>query len=431
MAGLSRRTFLGWASAAGLLGLTGCAGKKAKPLKSTANARVVVLGGGFAGATAAKYLRMLDSQLKVTLIERNKYYLSCPGSNEVIACVKGKHSKDLRHDYKALIQTHGIDSVTAEASGIDVRGRTVILADGSRIPYDRLILAPGIDFRWNAIEGYDEEASLIVPHAWKTGPQTTLLRRQLRAMPNGGVAVIVVPENPYRCPPGPYERASLMAHFLTQFKPRSKVLILDAKTQFSKQALFQEGWRELYPGMVEWISAEKEGKIERVDVAKRTVHTQFNDYRADLLNVIPPQKAGKLAQLAGLADESGWCPVDPKTFESTLAPGIHVIGDACIADPMPKSAFAANSQAKVCAAAVIDLLKNRDPDSPSLINHCYSFLSPEQAISITGVYEYSASEKRLTATSAGETPPHGDRRQEAEHARSWQTLITQDVFGSR
>lgn len=426
MAEITRRRFLAWASTAGLIGLMGCAGKKRRTSKSAANSRVLVLGGGFAGASAAKFLKVLDPAIKVTLIERNKYYLSCPGSNHVLASLD--RAKNLRQDFKALARNHGIELVTAEAVGLDVRQRTVALADGSRVPYDRVIVAPGIDFRWGAIEGYDEAASLVAPHAWQAGPQTTLLRRQLRAMPNGGVVVITVPENPYRCPPGPYERASLIAHFLKQYKPRSKVLVLDAKTQFSKQALFQQGWKELYPGIIEWISSEKEGKIDRIDVDRRIVHTEFSRHRADVLNVIPPQKAGRLAQIAGLADASGWCPVDPRTFESTLAPGVHVIGDAAIATPMPKSAFAANCQAKVCAAAVVDLLTENEPESPILINNCYSFLNPDYAISITGVYGYSAGEKQLTALSTGETPPNGDRQKEAENARNWRSLFMREVF---
>jgi sulfide dehydrogenase [flavocytochrome c] flavoprotein subunit len=427
MTGISRRDFLGWAATAGLLGLMGCAGKKARHPKSNPNARVVVLGGGFAGATAAKYLRLFDPLVKITLIERTKFYLACPGSNEVVANLK-KGQKDLLHDYKALTKNHGIEFVTGEASGIDTRQRAVVFTDGARVPYDRLIVAPGIDFRWNAIEGYDEDASQIVPHAWKAGPQTTLLRRQIRAMRNGGVVVITVPDNPYRCPPGPYERASLIAHFLSQYKPRSKVLILDSKTAFSKQAAFQQGWKELYPGMIEWISSEKQGRIERVDPEERVVHTEFGKYRASVLNVIPPQKAGRLAEVAGLADASGWCPVDPLSFESTLAPKVHVIGDACIATPMPKSAFAANSQAKVCAAAVLDLLADVEPEPPTLINHCYSFLDPDNAISITGVYGYSSREKNLTTLSSGETPPGGDYRREAEYARSWQDIFMRQVF---
>jgi sulfide dehydrogenase [flavocytochrome c] flavoprotein subunit len=404
----------------------GCAGNRSKS-KSLASARVAILGGGFAGATAARFLRMLDPSVKIVLIERNNYYLPCPGSNEFITSLK--KAKELRFDYKALIKATGLESITGEAKGIDLKSRVVALANGASVPYDRLIVAPGIDFRWSAIEGYDEEASWIAPHAWQAGPQTALLRRQLRAMPNGGVVLIMAPENPYRCPPGPYERASLIAHFLKRFKPRSKVLILDAKTQFTKQTLFMQGWKELYPGMVEWVSAEKQGRIERVDVHRRTVHTNFGHHHASVLNPIPPQKAGKLAQAAGLTDETGWCPVDAKTFESTLAPDVYVIGDSCTASPMPKSAFAANSQAKVCAAAVMDSLLDREPGLPALINHCYSLLSPEYAISITGVYEYSSSEKGLIATSGGETPPHGDREREAEYAHSWQTLFMKEVFG--
>lgn len=427
MTGISRRRFLGWVSTAGLFGLAGCAGRKARHPKSNPDARVVVLGGGFAGATAAKYLRLFDPLVKITLIERNKFYLSCPGSNEVVANLK-KGQKDLLHEYKALTKNYGIELVTGEASGIDVRQRAVTFTDGSKVAYDRLIVSPGIDFRWNAIEGYDEAASLASPHAWKAGPQTTLLRRQIRAMRNGGVVIITVPDNPYRCPPGPYERASLIAHFLSQYKPRSKVLILDSKTSFSKQAAFQQGWKELYPGMIEWISSEKQGHIERIEPERRIVHTEFGKHRANVLNVIPPQKAGRLAEVAGLTDTSGWCPVDPQTFESTQAPKVHVIGDACIAAPMPKSAFAANSQAKVCAAAVLDLLADVEPEPPRLINHCYSFLDPDNAISITGVYGYSNREKSLTALSAGETLPGRDRRQEAEYARNWYEIFMRDVF---
>jgi sulfide dehydrogenase [flavocytochrome c] flavoprotein subunit len=423
----SRREFLQWASATGLLELWGCTAKAPKKPPSRASAKVIIVGGGIAGATAAKYLKLLDSSLDITLIEQNAYYLMCPGSNEVMTDLK--KFKEMRRNYVWVKETQSVRMVHAEATGADIKRRTVTLEDGSALPYDRLIVAPGIDFRWKAIEGYDDTASLLVPHAWKAGPQTMLLRRQLRAMPNGGVVLITVPGNPYRCPPGPYERASLVAHFLKQYKPRSKVIVLDAKSQFSKQSLFLQGWQELYPGMIEWISSEKEGKIERVDVKSRTVHTEFGDHRADVLNVIPPQKAGKVAQWMGLVDESGWCPVDPKTFESKLAPYVHVIGDACSATPMPKSAFAGNSQAKNCAVAVIDLLHNREPGLPSLINHCYSFLKPDYAISITGVYEYSAKERALTAVSTAETPMNGDRRSEAEYARSWYGTLTKDVFG--
>lgn len=427
MARISRRSFIKWTSMVGALGICGCSANFAGRRDQSGKARIAVVGGGFAGASVAKYLKMLNRNLDVTLIEREPFYLSCPGSNEVIAGLK--RFSGLHREYDTLRNGHGIRLVKAEIRAIDIDRRTVLLTDGSAVPYDRLIVAPGIDFRWEEVDGYDENASLSAPHAWKAGAQTLLLQRQLLAMPNGGVVLITAPANPYRCPPGPYERASLIAHFLMRYKPRSKVLILDAKTRFSKQELFLHGWKELYPGMVEWISAEHEGKIERVDAESRVVYTEFNEYRADVLNVIPPQKAGKLAQSAGLTDESGWCPVDPRTFESTIVPGVYVIGDACTASPMPKSAFAANSQAKVCAAAVIDLLQGREPSPPSLINHCYSFLQPDYAISITGVYEYSPTEKQLKAISTGETPIDGDRRKEAEHARNWQKVIAAEAFG--
>jgi sulfide dehydrogenase [flavocytochrome c] flavoprotein subunit len=427
MVEISRRRFIKSLSAIGALSVFGCSVNHPGNRLNLEKAQVVVIGGGFAGASAARYLKLLNRELKVILIERHSHYLSCPGSNEVIAGLK--RLDELRREYDILRNVQGIQTLNAEVQAIDFERRTVQLADGSAIPYDRLIVAPGIDFRWDAIDGYDETASQSVPHAWKAGAQTMLLHRQLQAMSNGGVVLITAPANPYRCPPGPYERASLIAHFLRRHKPRSKILILDAKTQFSKQSLFLEGWKELYPDMVEWVSAEKEGKIERVDAKSRVVYTEFNEYRADVLNVIPPQKAGKLAHQAGLTDESGWCPIDPLTFESTLVPNVHIIGDACIATPMPKSAFAANSQAKSCAAAAIDLLQGREPGPPSLINHCYSFLQPDYAISITGVYGYSQAEKQLKALSTGETPMNGNRRKEAEHARNWQRVIAIDTFG--
>lgn len=410
------------AGAAGTLSLFGCAGSTLKPSR----ARVVVIGGGYGGASAAKYLNSFDPSLEVTLVEKRRDYLSCPGSNEVLA---GWHQLEwLRRSYDALVENHDIRLVHDAAAAIDAGRRIVRLKSGLELPYDRLILSTGVDFRWNAIEGYDEAASALAPHAWKAGPQTILLRDQLRAMKDGGVVLITAPANPYRCPPGPYERASLIADYLKRHKPKSKVLILDAKTQFSKQALFLEGWQELYPGMVEWVSSAHEGAIDRIDAKKRMVFTEFNEYRGDVLNVIPPQQAGTLAQTSGLADESGWCPVEPDSFASTLQPDIHVIGDACIATPMPKSAFAANSQAKVCAAAIVDLLRGNRPGPPSLINHCYSLLARDYAISITGVYEYSRTEKQLVATSGGETPMDADRRREAKFAKSWQINIAADAF---
>jgi sulfide dehydrogenase [flavocytochrome c] flavoprotein subunit len=423
MTSITRRDFLGMVTAAGALGLVGCASTPPKHTK----AKVVVVGGGFGGATAAKYLKLFAPSLDVTLIEKRKSYLSCPGSNEVLAGWRDMASLRCPHD--RLQTQHDIHLVHAKVIEINPQRRVVRLKDGAEIPYDRLILSPGVDMRYDAIEGYDLKASKVIPHAWRAGKQTTLLLNQLKAMNDGGVVLITAPTSPYRCPPGPYERASLIANYLKQHKPKSKVIILDAKTQFSKQALFLKGWQDLYPGMVEWVSAEKEGQIDHVEVKKRLIVTEFNKHRADVLNIIPPQKAGWLARKADLANASGWCPVDPHSFESTLIPNIHIIGDSCVATPMPKSAFSANSQAKICAAAIVDLLNDRKPSPPSLINHCYSFMTPDYAISVNGVYEYSTKERQLVTIAGGDSPMDADRAREAEFARSWRDNIIADSFG--
>lgn len=419
---INRRAFLAGLAASGIGGLSGCS---LNPFRFSSG-KVVVVGAGYGGATVAKYLKLFDPSLDVILIDRDRHYDSCPGSNEVLAGWRDMGSLRRRPD--KLRKPYGVQFMLGEVTGVDAQGRRITLDNGDQLDYDRLVVSPGIDFRWKAIEGYSRAASLLVPHAWKAGAQTRLLMKQLKGMRDGGVVTITAPASPYRCPPGPYERASLIAGYLKQFKPKSKVIILDAKTQFSKQKLFLKGWQELYPGMVEWVSAEKEGKIDHIDVMNKTVHTEFNKHKSDVLNVIPPQQAGHIAQLAGLADASGWCPVDPKTFASTRQPNIHVIGDACIATPMPKSAFSANSQAKICARAIVESLQERDPGPPSLINHCYSFMARDYAISVTGVYELAAGKKELVATATGETPMDADRRQEAKFARDWQVNIQADTF---
>ncbi|HEU5319159.1 MAG TPA: NAD(P)/FAD-dependent oxidoreductase, partial [Methylomirabilota bacterium] len=318
------------------------------------------------------------------------------------------------------------------ATAVDAPTRSVTLADGARLPYDRLVLAPGIDFRWGALPGYDEAAAERLPHAWRAGPQTLLLRRQLEAMADGGLVVMAVPANPFRCPPGPYERASLIAHYLKTRKPRSKLIVLDAKDTFSKQRLFQNAWTELYPGLLEWVPLSKGGKVTSVDPATLTLVTDFGRHTAAVANVIPPQKAGRIAEAAGAADRSGWCPIDPVTFESTLQTGIHVIGDAAIAGAMPKSAFAANSQAKTCAAAVARLVAGQAPIAPKLINTCYSLIAPDYGISVAGVYQPSGGQLAEVSGSGGVSPaeaPRGARAAEAVLAEAWFRTITGEVFG--
>jgi sulfide dehydrogenase [flavocytochrome c] flavoprotein subunit len=309
--------------------------------------------------------------------------------------------------------------------------RAVTLGNGARLIYDRLVLAPGIDIRWDSISGYTESAAERMPHAWKAGEQTLLLRRQLEAMADGGTVIISACENPFRCPPGPYERASLIAYYLKTKKPKSKLIILDAKDAFSKQRLFQNAWRELYPNL-EWVSLSAGGKVTSIEAGAMTLVTDFGRHKADVANVIPPQKAGHIAELAGIADRSGWCPIDPVTFESKLQSNIHVIGDACIAGGMPKSAFAANAQAKVCAAAVTKLLAGAKPEQAKLINTCYSLVAPDYGISIAGVYQPADGQLKDVEGAGGVSPldaPSSTRALEAQFANAWFKTITEEVFG--
>jgi sulfide dehydrogenase [flavocytochrome c] flavoprotein chain len=412
-----RRTFL-FAAALGLA---------ARPARAQASARVVVGGGGFGGATCARELRR--GGLDVTLVEPSAAYTSCPFSNPVIAGLREMEAQ--RFGYGAL-RAEGIALAPCAATGVDARARRVALSDGSVLEYDRLVLAPGIDLRFDALPGYDEAAAQALPHAWKAGEQTLLLRRQIEAMEDGGTVLIVAPANPFRCPPGPYERASLIAHYLKTRKPRSKLLILDAKDAFSKQGLFQEAWADLCPGMIEWVGLSAGGKAVRVDAGEKAVETEFGTHRAEVVNVIPPQRAGRIAQLAGAADRSGWCPIDPVTFESKLLPDVHVIGDACIAGGMPKSAFSANAHAKVCAAAVLNLLRGERPAAPKLINTCYSLVAPGYGISVAGVYRPANGVLADVEGAGGVSPPHAPpefRAREAAYADAWFQTITAEVFG--
>ena len=391
--------------------------------------RVVVVGGGFAGASCARALRHTDPRVAVTLVEPNVTFTACPFSNGVITGLRELSAQQFTYE---RVAADGITVARTTATAVDASARAVTLADGPRLPYDRLVLAPGIDIRWGALAGYDEAASAQLPHAWKAGEQTLLLRRQLEAMADGGLVIIVAPANPFRCPPGPYERASLVAHYLKTRKPKSKVLVLDAKDTFSKQRLFQQAWGELYPGLLEWVPLSKGGQVVSVDATTRTLVTDFGQHRAAVANVIPPQKAGRIAEVAGVADRTGWCPIDPVTFESKLQPGIHVIGDAAIAGGMPKSAFAANAQAKTCAAAVVQLLSGKTPSTSKLINTCYSLAAPDYGISVAGVYQPSAGQLADVPGSGGVSPveaPRAARAAEAVLAEAWFRTITTEAFG--
>ena len=393
--------------------------------------RVVVIGGGFGGATCAGYLRRLSSDIDVTLVERDTMFMTCPFSNAVLG---GLYDMDfITHGYDSLRDDHGVKIVHDSAVDVDADAKKVRLADGSSLDYDRLVVSPGIDLRWGAIEGYDEAASATMPHAWKAGEQTTILRKQLEAMPDGGVVIIAAPPNPFRCPPGPYERASLIAHYLKKHKPRSKILIYDAKPKFSKQPLFEQGWAALYPGMIEWISESDGGAIDAVDVKAMTVNPTFGDpQKGDVINVIPPQKAGMIAEIAGLADESGWCSVDQRTFESKAHKDIHVIGDASIATPMPKSGFAASSQGKVCATAIVASLSGQEMPDPSYVNTCYSLVGPDYGISVAAVYRLGDNGIAAVAGAGGVSPKDADaefRVAESRYALGWYQSITSDIWG--
>jgi sulfide dehydrogenase [flavocytochrome c] flavoprotein subunit len=393
-----------------------------------AGGRVVVVGGGFAGTTCARFIKRIDPRINVTLVEASATFTACPFSNLVIAGLRELNAQQFGYDKVAA------DHVTlnmAPATAVDAQGRSVTLSNGSQLAYDRLVLAPGIDLRWDGLPGYTEAAAERMPHAWKAGEQTLLLRRQLESMEDGGTVVMAAPANPFRCPPGPYERASLIAYYLKTKKPKSKLIILDAKDAFSKQGLFQGAWKQLYPNL-EWVSLSKGGKVNSVDVGAMTLVTDFGRHKADVANVIPPQKAGRIAEFAGVADRTGWCPIDGVTFESKLQPNIHVIGDASIAGAMPKSAFSANAQAKICAAAVAKLLAGGKPDEPKMINTCYSLVAPDYGISVAGVYRLADGQIKDVEGSGGVSPadaPSSVRAAEAIFATGWFKTITAEVFG--
>ena len=395
--------------------------------RAQSRARVVVVGGGFGGASAARALRLADPAIDVTLIERSAVYMACPFSNEVLVGLRSLRAQ--RFGYAALAQA-GVTVI--RASALAVEDHAVRLDHGVVLPFDRAILAPGIELEYAALPGYSEDAAEIMPHAWKAGSQTMRLARQIEALPANGLMVMAVPANPYRCPPGPYERASLIAHMLKAHKPRAKLIILDAKDGFSKQKLFQQAWAKLYPGVLEWVGLSDGGKVVAVDAQAGTVATDFETFHPDVANIIPPQRAGHIAQIAGVADRTGWCPIDPVTFESRLRPGLHVIGDSAIAGAMPKSAFAANAQAKVCADAVVALLGGASPQDPRLINTCYSLIAPNYGISVAGVYRPDRGVLADIPGAGGISPLEADgdiREAEARYAEQWFHTITQDVFG--
>jgi sulfide dehydrogenase [flavocytochrome c] flavoprotein subunit len=397
------------------------------PSRAQTAARIIVIGGGFGGAACARALKRLEPKFEVTLIEPNRIFVACPFSNEVIAGLRDIEAQQFSYD---RIGADGVTVIAKAATKIDAQRRAVDLADGQSLSYDRLVLAPGIDLKFDALPGYDETAAAKMPHAWKAGEQTVLLRKQLEAMNDGGLVVIGVPAAPSRCPPAPYERASLIAHYLKTKKPRSKILILDAKDTFSQQQLFENAWKELYPGMIERVSLSQGGRVTSVEPATNTILTDFGNHTAEVANVIPPQQAGRIAAIAGAVDNTGWCPIDPVSFASTLAPNIHVIGDACLGGGIPKSASAANAQGKACAAAIANQLAGKAPEMPRLTGACYNTVAPGYAFSLSGVY--APKDGMFAEVEVATSPldaPRAERAREADTAQSWYRNITVESFG--
>ncbi len=406
-----------------------------RAVNAQAQARLLVIGGGFGGASAANFARRRFPWMTVTLVEPRTRFVTCPYGNLVLAGVR--QIGQITHSYDGL-RARGVTVIHDMAAGIDAAARQVRLSGGQTLAYDRLILSPGIALRWGALEGYDEAASATMPHAWvpSDGSQTLLLRRQLEAMEDGGVVGLAIPANPFRCPPGPYERISMIASYLKRAKPRSKILALDAKEAFSKQGLFQDAWNALYPGMIEWVPSNRDGKVVKVDAREKVLETEFGErHRVAVANVIPPQSAARIAIEAGLADQSGWVPVNPVTFESRAAPGIHVIGDANIPGPMPKSGYVANSTAKQAVASAAAALRSEAPPQPVYYNTCYSHVGPDYGISVVGIFRPNAEGTAIVEVpNSGGVSPRGDlpeqRRLESGYADAWYESITRDMFGS-
>jgi sulfide dehydrogenase [flavocytochrome c] flavoprotein chain len=410
-------------------GIAASAAASVLPCPSLAQgaAHIVVIGGGFGGANCARALRQLDAKLQVSLIEPNQTFTACPFSNEVIAGMRELSAQQFGYD---KIAAEGVTVIPQAAAKVDPQKRAITLADGNSLAYDRLVLSPGIDLRFDALPGYDEATSVKMPHAWKAGEQTMLLRRQIEAMEDGGTVVIAVPAAPLRCPPAPYERASLIAHYLKTRKPRSKILILDAKDGFSQQRLFEAAWKELYPGMIERIALSQGGRVISVDPATSTIITDFGDYVANVASVIPPQKAGRIAELAGAADNTGWCPIDPISFASKLVSNVHVIGDACIAGQIPKAASAASAQGKTCAAGIVATISGKTPETPRLSGACYNTVAPGYAFSLSGVYQPKDGQfAEVEGATSPINAPRDVRQREAEAAESWFRTITVETFG--
>ncbi len=438
MTDFTRRDFIKLVGAGGALsGLTALGFSTSAFAK--ASGKVIVVGGGFGGATCATYLKRWGPDIDVTLIERDAKYITCPFSNEVIA---GDWTlDDITHNYDG-VKGRGIKVINDEVTAIDAGAKSVTLKGGQTMSADALVLAPGISFKYGKVEN-DDKVAESMPHAWKAGEQTLLLRKQLEAMKDGGTVLIVPPPRPFRCPPGPYERASLVCHYLKTHKPKSKCIIVDSNDAHSKQASFHAAWAHHFGfgtdnAMLRWVKETEGGKVVKVDPSTMTVVKDFGDeYKGDVINFIPSQQAADLVQAAGLTNQDGWCDVNQDTFESKSAKDVFVIGDACVAGAMPKSGHAAASQAKNCAAVIVSRFAGKEAPAPTYANTCYSLITPDFGISVAAVYRFQDGSIKLIdeVKKAGTvTPPYpagGERmyKNEAKYAKGWYKSITMDMFG--
>ncbi len=397
------------------------------PAFAQAKPKVVVVGGGPGGATVAKYVAK-DGGIDVSLVEPAKRFTTCFHSNLYLGGFKTW--EEITHSYDKIAKAYGIKHVRLKATTIDREKKLVHFASGRSLPYDRLVLAPGIDIKFDSVPGYSEEVSKRLPHAWQAGAQTQLLKRQLNALSDGATIVMIAPPNPYRCPPGPYERVSMMAHVLkAKGHKKSRIVIIDPKENFSKQGLFMEGWQKHYPGMIEWQDAKMHGGVKNVDAKSMTVKTDLAEYKAQLINVIPAQMAGKIARDAGLANASGFCPINPENMRSATDANVYVVGDACIPGDMPKSGFSANSQAKVAAMMIRGELANGRTFPARYTNTCWSLIETDDTVKVGGSYaakdgKIAASETFVSKT--GETAEL--RKQTQAENMGWYAGIVADIF---
>jgi sulfide dehydrogenase [flavocytochrome c] flavoprotein chain len=424
MPSFSRRRFTALAGAS-LAAVPLCAPRalgQAKP-------KLVVIGGGPGGGTLARYVNKdAAGAIDVTLVEPSKHFTTCFFSNLYVGGFRSFDS--ITHGYDNVARA-GVRVVHEWASAIDRERKAVRLASGLRLPYDRLAVAPGIDLKWESVPGYSEAAAETMPHAWKAGSQTRVLSKRLDALSDGDLVVMVAPPNPYRCPPGPYERVSMMAHVLkTKGHKRSRIVIVDPKPAFSKQALFMEGWEKHYPGMIEWHDPKMHGGIKEVDVRNNEVRTDLATHKAALVNLLPAQMAGRIAREAGLANETGFCPIEPESMKSKIDGNVFVIGDACIPGDMPKSAFSANSQAKVAAMVIRGELSDGRVFPARYSNTCWSLIAPDDDIKIGGSYEPGDGKiKQVTSFVSGKSEAADVRRQNYRESLDWYAAIVADVFG--